>query len=138
MSRPRHSLVVAVLMTTCSTMPLFAQTEQAAQGANEEQVATLQAAYTELPPTIKELRFLFACEDGLQVKAMWFAENVGDAAPRNFLIAENSLTTKGPLNVVSLTRPTNGWPLGLYRLEIRQGDQLIHAERYIIESIQPE
>ena len=134
----RNFIVVAVMMAAFSAMCLAAPAGESAAGSAEKPVAKLQVSYTELPPTVKELRFLFACDDGLQIQGLWFAENVGDAAPRNYLIDETSLTTRGPLNVISLSRPTKGWPLGLYRLEIRHGDQVLHAERYIIESIQPE
>jgi len=116
---------------------VFVRAEESGQNATQPQVAKLDMTFTELPSSIKEVRFLFSCQDGRQLEGRWIAENVGDVAPPNYLVGKKKLTTKAPLNVFSLTRPTNGWPLGLYRLEIRDGEHLIHVEKYIIEDLDP-
>ena len=95
----------------------------------------LGLSFTELPPTVPELRFAFACPDGLEVEVRWIAENVGDVAPPNSEIARLVLVTKGPLNLARFTRPTNGWPLGLYRLELRHEGKVFHTVRYVIEDL---
>ena len=91
--------------------------------------------FTELPASIKELRFAFECKDGLQIEARWIAQNVGDAAPANSLIAKVKMVTRGPLNLARLSRPTNGWPLGLYRLELWHNQKPFHTVRYVIEQL---
>ena len=91
--------------------------------------------FVELPPTIDRLRFVFACPDGLEIEAKWVAQNVGDVAPPNTLIDSVKMKTQGPLNVVQLSRPTNGWPLGMYRLELSHNNKTFHVVRYVIEDL---
>ena len=57
------------------------------------------------------------------LKSVWIAEDVGDVAPPNYQLAEKSMSglNEGKFYV---TRPTNGWPIGKYRLEIYIGDTL--------------
>jgi uncharacterized RDD family membrane protein YckC len=57
------------------------------------------------------------------LKSVWIAEDVGDAAPPNYQLAEKSMSgvNEGKFYV---TRPTSGWPVGKYRLEIYIGGKL--------------
>jgi uncharacterized RDD family membrane protein YckC len=54
------------------------------------------------------------------LKSVWIAEDVGDVAPPNYQLAEKSMSgvNEGKFYV---TRPTNGWPIGKYRLDIYIG-----------------
>jgi hypothetical protein len=94
---------------------------------------TLGLAFTELPPSIEQLRFAFACEDGFEIEVRWIAQNVDEAAPPNYVIATKNLVTRKPLNLVTLSRPTNGWPLGLYRLELIHNNEPFHVEHFVID-----
>jgi len=110
-------------------------------GANAEESTSvgpkLGFAFTELRPSIEELRFAFECEDGLEIEARWIAQNVGEAAPPNYVIGTYKMVTRGPLNMVSLSRPKNGWPLGLYRLELVHKGKPFHLRHYVIDNAQP-
>ncbi|HEX4455966.1 MAG TPA: hypothetical protein VH143_34130 [Kofleriaceae bacterium] len=69
----------------------------------------------------------------------WIATDVGQAAPANTVIATvnktveelpaatNSYTLNG-----YLTKPTNGWPIGKYRVEIKLGDKLVTTAQFAI------
>jgi uncharacterized RDD family membrane protein YckC len=57
------------------------------------------------------------------IKSVWIAEDVGNGAPPNYQIAEKS-TSGVNEGRFYMTSPTNGWPIGKYRLEIYIGDNL--------------
>ena len=70
----------------------------------------------------------------------WIATDVGQAAPANTVIA----TTPEPVGDVPaaaksysvngyLTKPTNGWPVGKYRAEIKLGDKLVTTAPFSIQ-----
>ncbi|MCA9679580.1 MAG: hypothetical protein KC464_31400, partial [Myxococcales bacterium] len=70
----------------------------------------------------------------------WIAEDVGDAAPPNTVIAtvedKVEVVAPGTLNYVvnsQLTRPTSGWPVGTYRVEIKLGDRVATTAHFAIE-----
>jgi hypothetical protein len=69
----------------------------------------------------------------------WIAEDVGSAAPANSAIATLEEHVKevvpGTLNYVvnsQLTKPTNGWPVGKYRVEVKLGDKLATTARFAV------
>jgi hypothetical protein len=70
----------------------------------------------------------------------WIAEDVGGAAPPNTVIA----TVNEPVADVAsgvtnyqvdskLTKPTNGWPVGKYRVEVKLDGALATTARFAIE-----
>jgi len=70
----------------------------------------------------------------------WIAEDVGQAAPPNTVIATVNEEVKdavaGMKNYVvnsHLTKPTNGWPIGKYRIEIAHGDKPVTTARFTIK-----
>jgi hypothetical protein len=64
--------------------------------------------------------------DGDKIRAVWIADDVGDAAPKGTKINENALKAEGDTEdgVFSLPKPNNGWPVGKYHLEIYVNDEL--------------
>jgi uncharacterized RDD family membrane protein YckC len=66
------------------------------------------------------------------LKSVWIAEDVGDVAPPNYQLAEKSMSgvNEGKFYV---TRPTSGWPVGKYRLEIYIGDNLAKQVPFTIK-----
>lgn len=70
----------------------------------------------------------------------WVAEDVGQAAAPNTVIAslEEKVTDNPALatsyNVNSnLSKPTNGWPVGAYRVEVERGGKLETTARFKID-----
>lgn len=57
------------------------------------------------------------------LKSVWIAEDVGDAVPPNYQLAEKSMSGVNE-GKFYMTSPTNGWPIGKYRLDIYIGDSL--------------
>jgi hypothetical protein len=69
------------------------------------------------------------------IRAIWIAEDVGDAAPRNSTIDEaTSLATVPDAHgVFTLSRPENGWTPGTYRVEFYVDEKLVDTVKVTIE-----
>jgi hypothetical protein len=84
--------------------------------------------------------YAFWIGDGLKsgdkVRGVWIAEDVGDAAPKDTKIDEAILTAETPTDhsAFSLSKPTKGWPVGQYRIEIYVGDKLAETLKFTIEA----
>jgi|HubBroStandDraft_6_1064221.scaffolds.fasta_scaffold821767_2 hypothetical protein len=74
-------------------------------------------------------------QDGDKLRGVWIAEDVGDAAPKETKIDENTLKAEGDTDdgAFSLSKPTKGWPVGKYRLEIYVGDELAKTVKFTIK-----
>lgn len=72
---------------------------------------------------------------GDKIRGVWIAEDVGDAAPADTKIDEVSLTATKDKDsgAFSLSKPTKGWPVGEYRVEIYIGDTLAETVKFEIE-----
>jgi hypothetical protein len=59
-------------------------------------------------------------EKGDEIRCVWYAEDVGDATPKNAWIDQASYTAPedNAKGTFSLTKPPKGWPAGKYRAEI--------------------
>jgi len=68
-------------------------------------------------------------------RAVWIAEDVGAAAPRETKIDEATLAadTDDFTAAFSISKPNNGWPVGKYRTEIHLGDKLASTAKFSIE-----
>jgi hypothetical protein len=74
-------------------------------------------------------------KEGDTLRGVWIAEDVGDAAPKNTKIDEATLTADQDnfYGAFSLTKPTKGWPVGKYRVDIYAGDQLATTAKFAIK-----
>ena len=72
---------------------------------------------------------------GDKIRAIWIAEDVGIAAPKNSKITEASATAYKPDDdgAFALSRPEGGWPVGKYRLEIFIDQKLAETLRFTID-----
>ena len=68
------------------------------------------------------------------LRSEWIAEDVGEVAPKNYKIAEAPTKISSGQNngAFTLSRPTNGWPVGKYRVEIHDGDKLVETVKFDI------
>ena len=73
-------------------------------------------------------------EKGDTLRATWIAEDVGDAAPANTKIDEATVTADEDdfHGAFSLSKPTKGWPVGKYKVEIYDEDELVTTVRFTI------
>ncbi|SRR5437773_2398099 len=75
-------------------------------------------------------------EKGDKLRGVWIAEDVGDAAPKKTKIDEATLTADEDdfYGAFSLTKPTKGWPVGKYKIEIYLGDELATTTTFTIKA----
>lgn len=82
--------------------------------------------------------YAFFIGDGLttgdKLRGVWIAEDVGEATPKNTQIDETTLTVSkaDQQGAFSLTKPTNGWPIGKYRVEMYLGEKLAETVKFTI------
>ncbi|MFY0571394.1 hypothetical protein ACN28E_47230 [Archangium lansingense] len=89
-----------------------------------------------LPASLPKVIFYFRAPGGTTLTGSFIAEDVGQSAPKNFVIDSATVTAQDKMAATfSLGRPTNGWPIGQYRLEIKQGAKLVHTERFMIMDV---
>jgi hypothetical protein len=74
--------------------------------------------------------------EGDKLRGVWIAVDVGDAAPANTKIDEANLTADQDdfYGAFSLTKPTKGWPVGKYRVDIYNGDELATSVKFTIKT----
>lgn len=76
---------------------------------------------------------------GDKIRAVWIADDIGEAAPKGATIVE-SVVTADKDNAVGgfkLSKPTKGWPLGKYEIDIYDGDQLETTVKFTIGADDP-
>lgn len=73
-----------------------------------------------------------ALEKGDKIRSVWIAEDVGDVAPKDYKMDEVTSTADGPraFGTFTMTKPTKGWPVGKYRVEIYQNDKLVETVKF--------
>ena len=61
------------------------------------------------------------------LRVAWIAEDVGDVAPANFVVdeMETELESSEFAARFTLSRPTDGWAAGKYRVEVSLGDEVL-------------
>ncbi len=71
---------------------------------------------------------------GTKLRGVWIAEDVGTVAPANTKIDEATIAAdKVDFNgAFSLSKPTAGWPVGKYKVEIYAGEELVTTIRFTI------
>jgi hypothetical protein len=93
---------------------------------------------TSFPPDTLKLFLRWQGEtltSGENIRCVWIAEDVGDAAPANYQVNETSTKADDvrAFGTFTLSRPNKGWPIGKYRAEIYVGDKLAETVRFTIE-----
>ncbi|HEY0369189.1 MAG TPA: hypothetical protein VGC85_06305 [Chthoniobacterales bacterium] len=71
---------------------------------------------------------------GDSLRAVWIADDVGDAAPKGTKIDETTITADQDdfYGAASLSKPTKGWPIGEYHVDIYYGDQVATTVKFTI------
>lgn len=79
-------------------------------------------------------------KQGDELRGAWIAVDVGDAAPANTKIDEATITgDKDDFEgAFSLSKPDNGWPVGDYKVEIYNGDDLVSTAKFTITAADAE
>jgi hypothetical protein len=100
--------------------------------------ADAPAATTFAPdtPAVFALLQMGGVQKGDKLRAVWIADDVGDAAPAHTKIAEKAMTMEGVPNEgrFSCTKPSKNWPAGKYHVDIYANDKLITTAHFTVES----
>jgi len=77
---------------------------------------------------------------GDKIRGVLIAEDVGDVAPANAKVLETILDVEGDTEAgdFSFSMPTNGWPVGKYRVEIYVNDELATTAKFTIKAAKKE
>jgi outer membrane usher protein FimD/PapC len=75
-------------------------------------------------------------KNGDKIRGVLIAEDVGDVAPANTKILEKMLDLEGDTDDgdFNFTKPTKGWPVGKYRVEIYVNDELATTAKFTIKA----
>jgi hypothetical protein len=115
----------------------------AARGADVDIIAVTatgtdaQAATTFAPdtPAVFALLQMGGVKKGDKLRAVWFADDVGDAARAHTKIAEKAMTMEGDPTEgsFSCTKPAKKWPTGTYHVDIYANDKLATSAKFTVE-----
>ena len=73
--------------------------------------------------------------EGDNIRCAWIADDVGDAAAKGTKIEEKTITAKGEMEgEFSLSKPTPGWPIGKYHIEIYVNDEFATKVNFEIKA----
>jgi hypothetical protein len=75
-------------------------------------------------------------KSGDKAHGVLIADDVGDAAPANTKVVETSVTLDGDTDDgdFKFSKPTNGWPVGKYHVEIFVNDELAATAKFTVKS----
>jgi hypothetical protein len=135
-----------IILVVIAVVSLAACRGRTAQAPGEPRFASVvltddkdsKAEKTSFAPDTPNVYAVFMLADvpaNSNIKSVWIAEKT-DVAAENYKIDETSLTMGGSANSgnFSLSRPTNGWPAGQYRVEFYIGEKLAHTARFQVEA----
>jgi hypothetical protein len=93
-------------------------------------------------PSVAKLFLNFKLEDvppGTKLTCKWIAvDTKGIAPPNSFIDGGDLITQPRQVGAVfSLTKPTNGFPIGSYRVDIFVGGKLAQSVNFKVEPISP-
>ena len=114
--------------------------DEGAAGSNSPCVDSTDHFDAAVPVVHVTYRTLDLPKSGDTYVMQWIATDVGQVAPANTVIA----TVNAPVGDIPaatknyavngyLTKPTNGWPVGKYRVEIKLGDKLVTTAQFAIQ-----
>ena len=86
-------------------------------------------------PTLYAIFKTEGAKAGDKIRGVLIAEDVGDVAPANTKVLETILDMEGDTDAgdFSFSKPTNGWPVGKYRVEIYLNDELATTAKFTIK-----
>lgn len=129
--KPTLALLIGV--TLCASV---------AQGGNVKVKAVLSTGPDDAPTTtfatdaamvVARVKTEGAQKDD-QLRAVWVADDVGEAAPANATIEETDATLDGDIQngKFSISKPAKGWPAGKYHVEFYANGKLATSVNFTI------
>ena len=96
-------------------------------------------ATTTFTPDTEKIYALFKTDgvkSGDKMRGVLIAEDVGDAAPPNTKVLETRIDMEGDTQDgdFNFTKPTNGWPLGKYRVDVYLNGDLVTTAKFTVNA----
>jgi tRNA (Thr-GGU) A37 N-methylase len=97
---------------------------------------------TTLPADTGKVFALFktqGLQGGEKLRGVWIADDVGTAMAKGTKLDEKTVTQEGDTEdgVFSLSKPTRGWPIGKYHIDIYVNDDLTSSAKFKIKAAGP-
>ncbi len=94
---------------------------------------------TTFTPDTEKIYALFktiGAKNGDKLRGVLIAEDVGDVAPANSKVLETKLDLEGDTDDgdFNFSKPTSGWPVGKYRVDIYLNDELVTAAKFTVKA----
>jgi hypothetical protein len=130
--RREFALLIAGLISIAAARGGEVKVEAVLMTAPEGREIT---AYTADAPKLYVIFKTKGATNGDKIRGVWIADDVGEAAPAGTKIDEKTLNMEGDTDdgVFSLSKPTKGWPLGTYHIEIYVNDDLATKVKFAIK-----
>jgi hypothetical protein len=127
-----------VFAATATLLSAAVRITQAQMGTGKTDDYKIVNPTTEFTPTTPSI-FCVWRADGLKIGAamrgVWIAEDVGKVAPPNYKIDEAAVKAiVANEGYFSLSKPTHGFPVGKYRLEIYSGPDLVKTVPFTVKA----
>jgi hypothetical protein len=96
-------------------------------------------ATTTFTPDTEKIYALFkttGAKNGDKLRGLLIAEDVGDVAPANSRVLETKLDLEGDTDDgdFNFSKPTKGWPVGKYRVDIYLNDELVTSAKFTVNA----
>ena len=96
-------------------------------------------AVSTFTPDTEKIYALFktiGAKKGDKIRAALIAEDVGAVAPANTKVLETNITMDGDTDDgdFNFSKPTNGWPVGKYRVDVYLNDQLLETAKFTVKA----
>jgi hypothetical protein len=131
----RLTLILLLALTCVTLRPAYAGDKPVVEAAiavdeNTKPTDTFAADTPKLIAFFKST----GTKSGDKLRGVWIAEDVGSAAPKETKIEESTIAADKDdfFGGFSLSKPTQGWPVGKYRMEIYLGDTLATTVKFTI------
>ena len=130
----RFSILFAAVILAASNIHLMAGDAKIEVAIAKDKDSKPETSFEKDVPKLYAFFKTAGTKKGDKIRGVWIAEDVGSAAPANTKIDESTVTGDKDdfFGAFSLSKPTNGWPEGKYRVEIYSGDELVTKANFTI------
>lgn len=124
---------------------IFAALGLAVAGADDVSVRVTMSnelagdAVSTFTPDTEKIYALFktiGAKHGDKIRGALIAEDVGAVAPANTKVLETNINMDGDTDDgdFNFSKPTNGWPVGKYRVDVYLNDQLLATAKFTVQT----
>jgi hypothetical protein len=126
--------VIVFLFALLSSISLVYAAEVKVTLSQDKDGASPASEFTADTPKLFAIFNAEGVKSGDKLRGVWIAEDVGDVAPKGSKIDEATVNAEGDGadGTFSLSKPSNGWPTGKYKLEVYVNEKLANTTNFTI------